>query len=371
MTGGPTGGAVLPDALTDLSLRQLLSFRAVADEGSLPRGGRRPRLHAVGGQPARHGARGGARRPAVRSGSRAAGRSSSPRPADCCCATWRRSRTASRRHAPTCSRTRPARPARCASGVYQSVGTRVLPAIIGRFARGVAQRRDPADRGQQRPGAVRAPGPGRARPLVRRAAPPGWPVRGGRAAPRPVRPGHRRGRRRWPASWASRRCELIGEQRLIGFRSCRSTRWVEEHMRARGAEPNFVFRSEDNGTVQAMAGAGLGTALVPLLAVDTTDPAVADHPDRPAGRVGSPSSGTAIATGRRPRRRSSRSPWTSRRGLSAGARRAQPGGAAPGRACGGRPCTARSVPEPAGILRRCPTTRQQKVGPCPEPAPNP
>jgi DNA-binding transcriptional LysR family regulator len=68
--------------------------------------------------------------------------------------------------------------------------------------------------------------------------------------------------------------QLIGEQRLLGFRSCRSTRWVEEQLRARGADPNFVFRSEDNGTVQAMAGAGLGAALVPLLAVDTADPSV-------------------------------------------------------------------------------------------------
>ena len=68
--------------------------------------------------------------------------------------------------------------------------------------------------------------------------------------------------------------ELIGEQRLIGFRSCRSTKWVEGQLRAAGVEPNFVFRSEDNGTVQAMAGAGLGSALVPLLAVDVTDPAV-------------------------------------------------------------------------------------------------
>ena len=65
---------------------------------------------------------------------------------------------------------------------------------------------------------------------------------------------------------------LIGEQRLIGFRSCRSTSWVESQLRAAGHEPNFVFRSEDNGTVQAMAGAGLGSALVPLLAVDTSDP---------------------------------------------------------------------------------------------------
>ncbi len=47
-----------------------------------------------------------------------------------------------------------------------------------------------------------------------------------------------------------------------------------------------MFRSEDNGTVQAMVGAGLGTALVPLLAVDTTDPAVRIIPtDLPARRI--------------------------------------------------------------------------------------
>ena len=39
-----------------------------------------------------------------------------------------------------------------------------------------------------------------------------------------------------------------------------------------------MFRSEDNGTVQAMAGAGLGSALVPLLAVDTSDPLIAILP---------------------------------------------------------------------------------------------
>ena len=72
--------------------------------------------------------------------------------------------------------------------------------------------------------------------------------------------------------------QLIGEQRLIGFRSCRSTSWLEGHLRANGHEPNFVFRSEDNGTVQAMASAGLGTAVVPLLAVDRSDPTVAIIP---------------------------------------------------------------------------------------------
>ncbi len=36
---------------------------------------------------------------------------------------------------------------------------------------------------------------------------------------------------------------LIGQQPLIGFRTCRSTKWVEEQLRAAGTEPDFVFRS--------------------------------------------------------------------------------------------------------------------------------
>ena len=68
--------------------------------------------------------------------------------------------------------------------------------------------------------------------------------------------------------------EMIADQKLIGFRSCRSTRWTEERLREAGRDPEFVFRSEDNGIVQAMAAAGLGVALVPLLAVDATDPSV-------------------------------------------------------------------------------------------------
>ena len=85
---------------------------------------------------------------------------------------------------------------------------------------------------------------------------------------------------------ARRSLELIDGERLLGSRMCRSTRWVEEHLRGRGLHPDFVFRSEDNGTVQAMAAAGLGTALVPFLAVDPTDPAVAILPtDLPPRRI--------------------------------------------------------------------------------------
>jgi DNA-binding transcriptional LysR family regulator len=59
---------------------------------------------------------------------------------------------------------------------------------------------------------------------------------------------------------------------LIGFRSCRNEQRIEVHMRARGAEPRNIFRSDDNGTVQGLVAAGVGAALVPRLTMDPTDP---------------------------------------------------------------------------------------------------
>jgi molybdate transport repressor ModE-like protein len=49
----------------------------------------------------------------------------------------------------------------------------------------------------------------------------------------------------------------------------------EAFLRGRGISPRFVFRSNDNGTVQGMVGAGIGVALAPLLAVDESDPKIA------------------------------------------------------------------------------------------------
>ncbi len=59
---------------------------------------------------------------------------------------------------------------------------------------------------------------------------------------------------------------------LIGFRQCRSVEQVEVHLRGRGIEPRIVFRSDDNGTVQGLVAAGVGAALVPALAVNRDDP---------------------------------------------------------------------------------------------------
>jgi DNA-binding transcriptional LysR family regulator len=66
----------------------------------------------------------------------------------------------------------------------------------------------------------------------------------------------------------------IAEQPLIGYRRCRSTEMIVDQLRSTGREPHFVFRSDENGVVQGLAGAGIGVAVLPRLAVDPNDGAV-------------------------------------------------------------------------------------------------
>jgi DNA-binding transcriptional LysR family regulator len=61
---------------------------------------------------------------------------------------------------------------------------------------------------------------------------------------------------------------------LVGYppSSCQAD--VERGLQAAGATPTFVFRTFDNGAQMAMVRAGMGWAVMPLLAVDTRDSAV-------------------------------------------------------------------------------------------------
>src|SRR5690349_5894890 len=268
----PSGRRVLPDALSDLSLRQLMSFRAVADEGSFHAAA--DALDYTQSAVSQHvmaleTALG------VRLFDRGRGRRT---------VELTEAGQLLLRHVESITdRLQAARAdllaceagetGRLRIGVYQSVGTRILPAIIGRFSHawpGVEVQLMEANSDE---GLMDMVEPGRLDLTFGVLPLPDGPFDGVEllsdpfvlvvAATSPLA-----GRTTVPS------IELIGEQRLIGFRSCRSTKWVESQLRAAGTEPNFVFRSEDNGTVQAMAGAGLGSALVPLLAVDTTDPAI-------------------------------------------------------------------------------------------------
>jgi DNA-binding transcriptional LysR family regulator len=67
----------------------------------------------------------------------------------------------------------------------------------------------------------------------------------------------------------------ILEMPLISYRTCRTTSRVEERLRVAGKEPDVVFRSDDNGTVQALVAARVGVALVPKLTVDPADTSIA------------------------------------------------------------------------------------------------
>jgi DNA-binding transcriptional LysR family regulator len=63
----------------------------------------------------------------------------------------------------------------------------------------------------------------------------------------------------------------LGDLTLIGNRACRSTRLAEDELVQRGVGVDVAFRTDDNGMVQGLVGAGFGAALVPLLAVDPND----------------------------------------------------------------------------------------------------
>jgi DNA-binding transcriptional LysR family regulator len=67
----------------------------------------------------------------------------------------------------------------------------------------------------------------------------------------------------------------ISLQPLIGFNRCSAMDQVESQLAAGGRTPNIVFRSDNNGTVQGLVGAGVGVSVSPLLTVDEDDPSIA------------------------------------------------------------------------------------------------
>jgi molybdate transport repressor ModE-like protein len=67
--------------------------------------------------------------------------------------------------------------------------------------------------------------------------------------------------------------ELV-EHPLISYRTCRTTQRVEDRLRQVGRDPNIVFRSDENGTVQGLVAAGVGIGIMPRLAVDQADEAI-------------------------------------------------------------------------------------------------
>ena len=80
---------------------------------------------------------------------------------------------------------------------------------------------------------------------------------------------------------AVRLSELNG-QPMVGQHANSCQIMNEMGLRAAGLEPNYVFRTNDNGTVSAMVKAGLGVAVMPLLCVEPNDAEIELHTLRPA-----------------------------------------------------------------------------------------
>ena len=92
---------------------------------------------------------------------------------------------------------------------------------------------------------------------------------------------------------------------LIGFGPSTIVDLLEQSIRALGIEPRIVFRSDDNVTIQGLVATGFGSALMPALAIDGSDPRIVripvDHPARTiviawhADRVRSPAAAAFVA----------------------------------------------------------------------------
>jgi DNA-binding transcriptional LysR family regulator len=61
---------------------------------------------------------------------------------------------------------------------------------------------------------------------------------------------------------------------MVGQHPCDCQTAIDNGLRATGIHPQYVFRSNDNGAMQGMVRAGMGPAVMPLLAVDTSDPGI-------------------------------------------------------------------------------------------------
>ena len=74
----------------------------------------------------------------------------------------------------------------------------------------------------------------------------------------------------------------LADTPLIGHEACVCHEMVEEGLRVAGITARYVFRSNDNAAVQAMVRAGMGVAVMPLLAINMQDPTIRVVPLVPA-----------------------------------------------------------------------------------------
>ena len=88
----------------------------------------------------------------------------------------------------------------------------------------------------------------------------------------------------WPGQFpdGSVAISALADEPMVGQQQNSCQLINEAGLRSGGVEPNYVFRTNDNGTVAAMVRAGMGVAVLPLLCIEPEDPRVSLHPLTPA-----------------------------------------------------------------------------------------
>ena len=67
--------------------------------------------------------------------------------------------------------------------------------------------------------------------------------------------------------------DAVDGERLIAFRITGNVQaGLEAFLNASGVNPRIIFRTDDNATVQGLVATGFGSALLPALVIDSTDP---------------------------------------------------------------------------------------------------
>ena len=80
------------------------------------------------------------------------------------------------------------------------------------------------------------------------------------------------------SSFSAQEAVAIG---LVGEHRGNTRTHIEQGLRWRGITPRYVFRTDDNGAMQAMVRNGMGAAIMPQLAVDPSDPGIVVLPVDP------------------------------------------------------------------------------------------
>ena len=219
-------------------------------------------LHPVGRSPSRS-PRWSASSGSVSSNAREArDRSRSPRRVRSCSGTPTRSRHGSSPRRRTWPRSRRVTPGRLRVGTFQSVGAKIIPAPAPAFLRQPSAGRGRAARVAGRGRAARDDRARRARRDLLDAPGRGGPYETVELLHDPyvlVLPAGS------PLATSKRPPTLkeIVLQPIIGFNHCSAMDHVEAQLASTGRAPNIVFRSDNNGTVQGLVGAGVGVGRLP------------------------------------------------------------------------------------------------------------